>query len=83
MYLLSGDRYFRAERYAPAAHYYEKLWGIRNGKYVPYEKLKEIYIKLCRKDEKAIHVFEKTYKENPEDKEVITALANAYAEKTA
>lgn len=83
LYLFAGNGHFKAGRYEEAAGYYEKLFVIRNGKYVPLAKLKEIYLKTGRRDEKAIYVFEKIYKNNPEDKEVITALANAYAEKTA
>lgn len=82
-YLLMGNRHLTAKQYDKANKYYEHLFHIRNGKYLPFAKLKEIYLKTGRRDEKAIHVFEKIYKENPEDKEVITALANAYAEKTA
>ena len=81
LYIFAGNGHFNAGRYEEAAEFYEKLLSIRSGKYVPFTKLKEIYLKTGRRDEKAIRVFEKIYKENPDDKDVITALANAYAEK--
>lgn len=80
-YIYAGDRHFMADKYSDAVALYEKLFEFRKGTFVPYKKLKIAYLKLGRKDGIAIHVFEKFYKENPEDREVITALANAYANK--
>lgn len=81
-HLYAGNRAFSKDKYAEALYCYEKLLSVRDGKFVPYNKLRQIYLKTKRKDEKAIYVFEKIYKENPEDREVIAALAEAYAEKT-
>lgn len=80
-FLYKGDSYFRKNRHEDAVKYYEKLLYFRSGKFAPYDKLKEIYLKLGRTDVIAISAFEKMYKENPEDREVIAALANAYANK--
>lgn len=79
--LYKGDFYFRKNRQEDAVKYYEKLLYFRRGKFAPYDKLKEIYLKLGHMDENAVFVFEKIYKDNPEDREVVMALANAYANK--
>lgn len=78
-YRYAGTQYFNKGDYENASLHFEKLFEYRGGALIPYEKLKIIYLKLGRKDEKAVLVFEKIYKENPEDKEIITALAEAYA----
>ncbi len=83
VYRVAGDVHFRAGRYEAAAKFYEKLLDARGGRSAPYDKLKEIYLKTGRQDAKAVHVLEKVYRENPEDKDVIIALANAYARKDA
>lgn len=80
-YLYAGDRHFKAQQHEKAATYYEKLFAIRNGRHIPYDNLKSVYLKLGRMDEKAIHVYEKIYKNNPENKNIIQTLANAYARK--
>lgn len=80
-YLYAADKHFKAGRHRDAEEIYEKLFEFRKGKLIPYGRLKEVYLKLGRRHEKAVLVFEKLYKENPDDREVIAALAGAYAEK--